>query len=112
MVEEKEKSEIEKGFDELTKTLEDKKYQNRNYDPATKLEITAALFVEFMTTQADTKATLDAIQQNLAFGYKAIEELANRNAVLTLNLMKAHIGFVDQDKVLPLKTKSKKNGRK
>ena len=109
------RSEIEKGFEELEKTLEDKKYKNRDYDPATKLEITAAMFVDFMTTQAHTKATLDAIQQNLAFGYRAIEELANRNAVLTLNLMKAHIGFVDQGKVLPMKgeiKKTNKNGGK
>jgi len=112
------KSEIDKAFDALEDQLKDPKYQDRNYDPATKLEITAAMFVEFMTTQAETKATLDAIQQNLAFGYKAIEVLANKNAVLTLNLMKAHIGFVDQEKVLPLETKkkttkkpAKKNGK-
>jgi hypothetical protein len=108
------KSEIDKAFDALEDQLKDPKYQDRNYDPATKLEISAAMFVEFMTTQAETKATLDAIQRNLAFGHNAIEVLANKNAVLTLNLMKAHIGFVDQDKVLPLETKKKKakNGKK
>ena len=108
------KSEIDKEFEKLEELLKDPKYQDRSYDPATKLEISAALFVEFMTTQAKTKSTLDAIQQNLAFGYQAIETLANENAVLTLNLMKSHMSFVDQDKALPLVTKSKKakNGKK
>lgn len=95
-----ERDRIAKGFDELEKKSEDPKYQDRHYAKDQALEINGDLFTDFVNTQADTKVTLSTIQQNLIAAHNAIEVLTNRNAQLTLDLMKMHMQFIDQGKTI------------